>query len=486
MSVFNCKMCGGALEVSEGASTVTCEYCGRQQTLPRLNDDKKSRLYERANQLWRNKNYDKAMGVFESILEEDNTDAETYWSLVLCRYGIEYVVDPKSGKRIPTINRVQYTSILADEDYKSALRYSDIFQQQVYCAEAQEIEAVQQRILAVSQKEEPFDVFICYKETDELNNRTRDSVIATEIYNRLSRENLRVFFSRITLEDKLGEDYEPYIFSALNSAKVMIVLGTKLEYFDAVWVKNEWSRFYSLIKNGEKKMLIAAYKDLNPYDLPQELSMQAQDMGKMGFLEDLVHVVIKNVDRYKTNGASNTPSQNNNFSFGQQDSINDNIGGITAILGRISVFLENGDWMSAETYCEKALDIDPHNSKAHIYKLCAQAHQKDIDSLIHSTVPLDSLSAYNNAMKYADSASSARLSNMNTLIKHRINQQSFQVGQVPPSQNYQKNNVYNYDLADMYQNIPHKRDSKYLIFALIILFFFWPVSIYFFYKYFKS
>ena len=67
-----------------------------------------------------------------------------------------------------------------------------------------------------------------------------------------------VFFSRITLEDKLGTAYEPYIFAALNSSKVMVVLGTKPEYFNAVWVKNEWSRYLSLIKNGEKKILIPA------------------------------------------------------------------------------------------------------------------------------------------------------------------------------------------------------------------------------------
>ena len=78
-----------------------------------------------------------------------------------------------------------------------------------------------------------------------------------------------MFFSRITLEDKIGTAYEPYIFSALNSAKVMVVLGTRAEYFQAAWVKNEWSRYLALIRNGEKKMLIPAYRDMDPYDLPE-------------------------------------------------------------------------------------------------------------------------------------------------------------------------------------------------------------------------
>lgn len=38
----------------------------------------------------------------------------------------------------------------------------------------------------------------------------------------------------------------------------MVVIGTKPEYFKAVWVKNEWSRYLALIKNGAKKVLIPA------------------------------------------------------------------------------------------------------------------------------------------------------------------------------------------------------------------------------------
>ena len=41
---------------------------------------------------------------------------------------------------------------------------------------------------------------------------------------RLVEKGYRVFFARITLEDVAGTEYEPYIFAALNSAKVMVVL----------------------------------------------------------------------------------------------------------------------------------------------------------------------------------------------------------------------------------------------------------------------
>jgi predicted RNA-binding Zn-ribbon protein involved in translation (DUF1610 family) len=91
MTIFRCKMCGGDLEIQEGQAVCTCEYCGTEQTLPRLDTDRKANLYDRANHFRRNNDFDKAMSIYEQILNEDNTDSEAYWSLVLCRYGIEYV-----------------------------------------------------------------------------------------------------------------------------------------------------------------------------------------------------------------------------------------------------------------------------------------------------------------------------------------------------------------------------------------------------------
>ena len=49
MSIFKCKMCGGVLEINNNESVATCEYCGTQQTLPKLDDDRRANLYDRAN-----------------------------------------------------------------------------------------------------------------------------------------------------------------------------------------------------------------------------------------------------------------------------------------------------------------------------------------------------------------------------------------------------------------------------------------------------
>ena len=364
MAVIKCKMCGGDLTIVEGMTVAECEYCGSKQTLPRFSDEKKINLYDRANHFRRNNDFDKAEGIYEQILNEDTSDAEAYWSLVLCRYGIEYVEDPATHKLLPTVNRAQYTSVFADENYKKALEYADAVQREVYEAEAKAIDEIQKGILEISAKEEPFDVFICYKETDNAGRRTQDSVLATELYHELTKEGFKVFFSRITLEDKLGAAYEPYIFAALNSAKVMVVLGTRAEHFNAVWVKNEWSRYLALIRGGAKKTLIPAYRDMDPYDLPEEFShLQAQDMSKLGFMQDLIRGIKKILETDKPKEAEPVVVQ--------AAAANTNL--ITQ-LKRGQIALEDKDWEAADSFFDKALDLDAECAEAYFGKALAYSH----------------------------------------------------------------------------------------------------------------
>ena len=391
MIVFKCKMCGGEMELEQGATVAECPYCLTKQTLPKLDNDKRANMYDRANHFRRQNEYDKAMAIFENILQEDRTDAEAYWSLVLCRYGIEYVEDPATHKRVPTVNRVQYASILADEDYKSALEYSDFAQRSVYESEAKTIDEIQKGILAISKQEKPFDVFICYKETDANGRRTPDSVLANDLYHQLTNEGFKVFFSRITLEDKIGTAYEPYIFAALNSAKVMVVIGTKPEYFNAVWVKNEWSRYLALIRAGAEKTLVPAYRDMDPYDLPDEFShLQAQDMGKLGFMQDLIRGIKKLT-------AEDTPNV--------QTVTQQNGGGgsnIENLMKRVHLFLEDGNFSSADEYLERVLDENAEYAPAYIGKLLVELKLNREGELSQCLSEYEKNANWQKALRFAD------------------------------------------------------------------------------------
>ena len=294
MAIIKCKMCGGDLILNEGNTIATCEYCGSTQTVPSADNEKKLTLFARANRLRIACEFDKAAGIYESIVADFPEEAESYWGLVLCRYGIEYVDDPGTGKKIPTCHRSSFDSIMEDSDFEQALENADLLARRVYREEAKQIEELRKGIIAVSNNEPPYDIFICYKETDETGSRTLDSVLAQDVYEALTDKGYRVFFSRITLEDKLGVEYEPYIFAALNSAKIMLAFGTDYEYFNAVWVKNEWSRYLKLMAKDKEKHLIPCFKGIDAYDMPKEFArLQAQDLGKIGAVQDLLRGIAK-------------------------------------------------------------------------------------------------------------------------------------------------------------------------------------------------
>jgi len=421
MLIFKCKMCGGDIQATEGATHGTCDFCGTTSTLPKASDERIVNLFNRANQQRQKNDFDKAMANYENILTEDATNAEAHWGVVLCRYGIEYVEDPRSHERIPTCHRVQYESILSDNDYLAALENApDSYARELYENEAKKISEIQKGILAISNTEEPYDVFICYKETTDGGSRTKDSALAQDIYYQLEKEGYKTFFSRITLEGKLGQQYEPYIFAALNSAKVMLVIGTDPAYFNAVWVRNEWSRFLLLMKKDRSKLLIPCYKDMDAYDIPNELSMfQSQDMGKIGFIQDLIHGIKKVISKsqaeeIKTQSSGATPV------FGTAGA------GIDGLLKRAFIFLEDGDFKQAGDYCDRVLDIDPENARAYVGLLLAELKIKKEKELSLNEKPLDQLANYQKAVRYSDEAYRNWLEQCNQYILNRIREKEEQ------------------------------------------------------------
>lgn len=411
--IIKCKMCGGDIDFIPGATYGTCEYCGSTSTIPQAEDENKLNRYNRANHFRRQCEFDKAVAAYEKILEQDDTDAEAHWGAVISRFGIEYVEDPATHQRIPTCHRVQVASILTDEDYLAAVENApDEESRRIYQEEAARIAEIQKGILAISANEKPYDVFICYKETDENGQRTRDSQWAQDVYYGLTEQGLKVFFSRITLEDKLGQQYEPYIFAALNSAKVMVVIGSRPEYFNAVWVKNEWSRYLSLMKHDHKRLLIPCYRDMDPYDLPEELSMlQSQDMSKIGFMQDLLRGIQK-VMQQPTSAPQGVRVET--------ATAETNAPGVTSLLKRAALFLEDGDTASAREYYDRVLDIDPECAEAYMGKVCAETGCRKESDLGALNYCVDMRGDWQKAVRFASAGQKQKYEGYMASVRARV------------------------------------------------------------------
>ena len=386
MAVFKCKMCGADLEIKEGQDIVTCEYCGSTQSLPKVDNERKLNLYNRANSLRLRNDFDKALFAYQSIIAEFDNESEAYWGAVLAKYGIEYVDDPLTGDKVPTCHRTLFESILNDYDYLKAIEYASENIKKMYQQEAVEIDKIQKRIIAASQKEEKYDVFISYKESDSNNERTKDSVFGEDIYDLLTEKGYRVFFSKITLENKLGYEYEPIIFNALRTAKVMVVIGSKEEYFNAPWVKNEWSRYLNFMKEDQNKFLIPCFFEMNAYDMPQEfLSFQSQDLSKIGAIQDLVRGIEKLIGQ-----------DNENNVLPQTNLIN-----LSSLFRLIEDSLRGRNFEKASWILDEALAIDETNPQNYIYRLLINHSSTSLDELENKNKNLSNDEDLKNAIYYS-------------------------------------------------------------------------------------
>ena len=457
MAVFKCKMCGGTIEFSQGDTIGVCDSCGTKQTLPNVKDDAINSLYNRANTLRLKSEFDRAEELYNKIIAYDETQAEAYWGIILCKFGIEYVEDPKTFKRVPTCHRTSFDAITADEDFKLAVEYGDAEQRELYKAEAKEIDSIQKDILNIAKNEKPFDVFLCYKETDDSGKRTQDSVIANDIYYQLTQEGFKVFYAAITLEDKLGQEYEPYIFAALNSAKVMLVIGSRPEYFTSVWVKNEWSRFLKIMKKDRSRMLIPCYKDMDAYELPDDFAhLQAQDMSKIGFINDVVRGIKKVI---------NNDSHPKKLTAEKEAVVMQNENGnVRALIDRGFMALEDGEWEKADGFFEQALNFDAKIAEAYLGKLMAELKVTEKEKLSDCEQPFDNINNYQKAIRFGDEALVASLHECIAKINER-NENNRLAGIYSKAQNTMRCATTEqdfFDAADYFSSIKQYSNSNEL------------------------
>ena len=293
MSQNVCNICGANYEYHNGRWK--CPACGAFKA-EELSNEEVTLLYNAAQKL-RLSDFDEAEKAYADIIEKFPKNPDGYWGRLLSRYGIKYEED-FDGRKIPTCYATSIESVITDKDYLKAIELADQETKAYYTLQAEYIERVRKEWVEKARKEKPYDIFICYKDSDLANgiDRTQDSIAAQELYIHLRDQGYRVFFSRESLRGKVGEKYEPYIFNALSTAKVMLVYGSKSEYITSTWLKNEWTRYEKRLQAGEKKpnSLIVACDGFSPTELPKVLSsMQCFDATSRSFYTDLDAVLKK-------------------------------------------------------------------------------------------------------------------------------------------------------------------------------------------------
>ena len=389
-----CSTCGGNWIPSGIPGVLMCDSCRRLNDLNAQMDAWRQKKYQVVNHYRQDGAYDQAMEQLNELVREGNADHYTYWLLALCAYGVEYVEEEEGGRKLPTFNRVPENSIYNDENYKKALelaRQEAPQQCVIYESEAKKINEIHAKYRYYQEHEPAYDIFISFKDTDAKGGRTKDSEMAEQIYHMLTQAGYRVFYSRITLQGRAGEDFEALIYTALRSSKAMLLVACSMENANSLWVRNEWRRYLWMIRSDPKRVLIPVYAGMRPEDFPQEIAdrhLQAHNMEQENALDALLSAIKRLIEK-------ELPAWQIN---GFQE-------------------LRNGDFYNAGLRFSRVLDKEC-SSIAYIGHLLASQNiqTEGIHGLIQLPKPLKEYSEFNTALEYADT-------------EMRINLRDFQVQQ---------------------------------------------------------
>lgn len=140
---------------------------------------------------------------------------------------------------------------------------------------------------------EEYDVFLSHKHLDADGQPSRDTVLAREVYEYLSGQGLRVFLSCISLEQLGVAAYKTAIDKALDSAQVLVAIGTSAEWLESQWVRYEWESFFNDILSGRKpKGRVFSYVEGVSVDaLPRSLRQNqviVHQSGSFGLLYNFI------------------------------------------------------------------------------------------------------------------------------------------------------------------------------------------------------
>ena len=357
---MHCRRCGMKFAFPASEAVFACPACDALHDRP-LGQQETFAGLDRANDKRADGDYAEALQAYQDVLQRVPKSHEALWGLVLCKYGVRYVDDPASRRRMPTLHFLQRKSILSDEDFRRACQYAPEEIAAQYREDAAYIEQVHQALMQGAEEFPDCDVFLCYKGSAPVGKgMAKEYEHAFKLYMHLEKQGFRVFFAHETLKMAAGAKYEAGIFRALHSAKVMLVICSDPANLSTAWVHSEWSRFLKRFYDGENCRLIPLlYDNCDAYRLPQELQrLQCISMSD----PDAFEILRENLRKYVPAAApapAPAPTQPADAAVAEE-------------LLTIEYALTNGRWADAGKWAEALIRKHPRCSQAYFMKLLAK------------------------------------------------------------------------------------------------------------------
>ena len=397
-----CKICGGEIKADLEGNGAVCLGCGAETILPKSDVKKLNRITYLRNTM----NFSAAEKLADELILANPEDSEAHWSKFLCEYGVRYLT--KNGKRFPVIakNVTALSSPTDNESYKRALYYATEEMQSSY---ASMFEAINEAV-AVSQnvfsQDMQYDVFVLSNE----NATADDDLDGERLFLRFT-ENLgfKVFYAPESLKNMDETEKAAHVAYALLNSRIMLAPFKNLNDCCDGYMNYAVSMFMSAMDEEKSLFPVFNSESVSFQQLPEALvwldaAFESNDGEFMREISDTVEKILKPEEAAVVPDAIVTATAANKEN----------------LIKRAYMFLEDGEFETADTYFDKILDIDIEESRAYIGKLLAECKLKSEDEIPDLPQTITEDKNYIKALRFATPEQKAHYEALNGAIVDRI------------------------------------------------------------------
>ena len=293
MERFYTCQCGAQLDLQTAIDgVIKCPYCAQKVSVPRKETPQEAFVAILQGRISLSAcKFEDAKAAFQHAIQFDGTEPEAYFGLALATFKVQYLKDEVNDCWQPICYEISDKTFTDDKNYRKALELATIEQKRVYRAKGQEIDDIRDEFYALEQSGLDYDCFLCVKVSDDDRRDadgnklpTQDSHRANEIYYHLKDKGYKPFYSEREIKGRTGSAYEALILYALIKSECMMIVCSNESYLSTPWVKNEYSRFMTMVSNNEKERDALTFVfDGNPIEkLPngkkiQGINLQSRD-----------------------------------------------------------------------------------------------------------------------------------------------------------------------------------------------------------------
>ena len=251
-----CPTCGGTRLIKKSDQYI-CMHCGNIYFNEHADKEYYS-LLDMALAQRQTAKFDEAFEIYNMLVNKfhDKDLSDVYFGMFLCEFSVIFENNMQE-QPFPSFYAMRKTSCYTNYYYKKAIEQATANKNEEKLKTFEElvenIEYARKTYIAIEKSNRPYDIFICYKKTDNEGNLTPEFEKAKHIYTTLKNLGFKVFFADETINKQAVREWEPHIYYALYTSKAMLVMCSDNDYLNSAWVKNEWKRFISIKTNNENR-----------------------------------------------------------------------------------------------------------------------------------------------------------------------------------------------------------------------------------------